>query len=201
MKLLSILIPTTPDRSEYFDRLYKELIRQVEELAPETRTQIEICKLITEHSSTNPNDLSLTTGAKRNDLVGMSQGKYFAFFDSDDMPGSTYVKRGIEVANSGMDCGELWGSIYFNGVKGMPFHHYLDCTHAWQDDTQYHRPPNHLNFWNKEKVKDFKFEEKTFGEDMTWAMEIKNSGVIKTMYEIPEVIYHYYVGEPKREIV
>jgi len=145
----------------------------------------------------------LTTGAKRNQLIEAAierKAEYIAFHDDDDLPGITYIKRGLEVAESGMDCGELYGQIYWDGKKGMPFHHYLGCTHAWQDDKEYHRPPNHLNFMKLDLVKDFKFQDKSFGEDMTWAMEIQNAGVLKTMYPIPEVIYHYYVGNPKHEL-
>ena len=49
-------------------------------------------------------------------------------------------------------------------------------------------------------IKDFKFQDKVFGEDMTWAEEINNAGVFKTMYPIPEIIYHYFSGNPKNEI-
>jgi hypothetical protein len=144
-----------------------------------------------------------STGSKRNELIAEAIKcwyEYVAFIDDDDMVGETYLQRGMEVVASGMDCGELVGQIYFSGKKGMPFHHYIDCTHAWEDDKQYHRPANHLNFWKLDLVKDFKFQDKVFGEDMTWAMEIKQAGVFKTMYPIPEIIYHYYSGEPKHEI-
>ncbi len=203
---LALLIPTTPDRKEYLDRLITEILRQMNELQlsggvhePDNlNLETDVCILINSDNKEN------TTGKKRNELMQWAMewnAEYIAFIDDDDLPGPTYIKRGMEVVASGFHCGELWGQFYSNGKKGMPFHHYLGCTHAWEDDKQYHRPPNHLNFWKTELIKDFKFQDKTFGEDMTWAMEILQSGVIKTMYLIPEVIYHYYSGNPKHEIV
>ncbi len=191
---LGVLIPTLDERIDLFNRLTVELSKQMLEFDPGDN----VCFIWYRDNK------EMTTGAKRNILIEMAverKCEYIAFHDDDDMPGPTYIKRGLEVAESGMDCSELWGEIYFNGKKGMPFHHYLGCTHAWQDDKKYHRFPNHLNFMKLDLVKDFKFQDKVFGEDMTWAEEINNAEIFKTMMPIPEVIYHYYVGLPKNEIV
>lgn len=197
--LLAILIPYTPDRQELYIRLYNTLINQI------GANDVKIISYLTEKAPTKeePYHRGPTTGEKRNHLVSLAveaKAKCFAFFDSDDLPGATYIQRGLEFAKSGMDCAELYGQIYWSGKPGKPFHHYLTCTHAWEDSEQYHRPPNHLNFWRTDKVKDFRFQNKTFGEDMTWAMEIRNSGRIKTMMPVSEVIYHYYVGFPKHKV-
>lgn len=194
--LLAILIPTTPDREVLFSRLNQELKKQI------GNNPVITIPLLTEKgpSKQEPHNTGPTTGEKRNSLIRMAVDlgvHAFAFHDSDDMPGSTYIQRGLQFVDSEMDCAELWGQIYWSGKPGMPFHHYLHCTHAFDDGKKYHRPPNHLNFWKLDKVKDFKFQNRTFGEDMTWAMDIRNSNKIQTMMPIPEVIYHYYVGEPK----
>lgn len=199
MKSLGILIPTTPDRKPLLDRLLLELLKQ----RHETNSEHEVVFLIENTPPHNKQTNEFSTGRKRNSLIQRAidkEVKYISFFDSDDMPGPTYIQRGIEVANSGMDCAELWGQIYWSGKPGLPFHHYLGCTHAWQDDKQYHRPANHLNFMKLDLIKDFRFEDKTFGEDMTWAMEIQKAGTFKTMYPIPEVIYSYFCGEPKHAL-
>lgn len=190
--LLAVLIPTTPDRQRLLDRLMKELDRQ--------RAGHDCIVIINETASHK--DGGPTTGTKRNQLfdAAIDQGVTdFSFVDSDDEVGPTYIQRGVEFMKSDFDCAELIGQIYWSGKPGMPFHHYLSCTHAWEDKIKYHRPPNHLNFWKLDKVKDFRFQDKVFGEDMTWCMEIKKSGVIKTMMPIPETIYHYYVGDPKHK--
>lgn len=179
--LLAILIPTLTNRQQLLNRLLTELDQQ--------RVGKNVILIIDEDQGQK------TTGQKRNELIQaavQNEADYIAFIDDDDLPGPTYIQRGIEVAESGMDCSELWGNYYVKGKLIKPFHHYLGCTHAWDDSKEFHRPPNHLNFMKLELVKVFQFKDKTFGEDMTWAMEIQKAGVFKTMYKIPEVIYHYY---------
>lgn len=179
--LLAILIPTLTERVQLLNRLTDALDKQ--------RTGKNVILIISEDQKQK------TTGQKRNELVqtAIEQNAYaIAFADDDDMIGTTYIDRGIEFMDSGMDCAELWGNYYERGKLIKPFHHYLGCTHAWDDKQKFHRPPNHLNFMKLDLVKDFVFQNKTFGEDMTWAMEIQNSGAFKTMYNIPEIIYHYY---------
>jgi len=179
--LLAILIPTLTERQQLLNRLVSELDKQ--------RIDKEVILLIAEDQRQE------TTGAKRNKLVQAAienNAYYISFFDDDDMPGPTYIQRGIETMDIGLDCGELWGHYYEKGKFIKPFHHYLGCTHAWEDKEKYHRFPNHLNFWRLDLVKDFSFQNKNFGEDMTWAEQIHKSGVVKTMHSISDILYYYY---------
>jgi hypothetical protein len=179
--LLAILIPTMSERHQLFNRLMKALDKQ--------RAGKEVIIIYSEDQR------GLTTGEKRNLLVQKAIEEnvdYIAFFDDDDLPGDTYIQRGVEVMQSGKDVGELWGNYYVKGKLIKPFHHYLGCTHAWEDNREFHRPPNHLNFMKLSLVKDFSFQDKTFGEDMTWAMDIQKQKVFKTMHPINDVLYHYY---------
>lgn len=198
---LAILIPTTPDRDALFERVTNELTRQVGPFADE----VCIIHLRTEKgpSKQEPRNTGPTTGAKRNELIQAAlniNAEAIAFFDSDDMPGPTYIQRGIEFVNSGMDCAELLGQIYWSGKPGKPFHHSLIYDHWWEDNKTYFRTINHLNFVRLDKVKDIKYPDQVFGEDGVWSERVHAAGVLKTMYPIPEVIYHYYVGEPKHAL-
>lgn len=207
---LAILIPTTPDRADLLERLMQELYRQCEELGAITAAMslVQVIPLLTPLHNKQTNEYS--HGSKRNFLKKKAVevgAEYISFFDSDDMPGPAYIKRGLEVADSGMDCGELWGQIYFNGKPGNPFHHYIDCMNPatgkiewWQDSRFYYRMINHLNFQKLSLVKDIPFPDQGFGEDGKQSEAMRDAGVFKTMYPIPEVIYHYYVGEPKQAI-
>jgi len=162
---------------------------------------VDVNILETPLSKAYPTITAYTTGSKRNALIQNSQGKYYAFIDSDDMPSTNYLELIMPGIYKDVDCCSLVGSIYFNGKKGKPFLHAIKYKEAWEDDKNYYRPINHLNCVKKDLVKDFKFQEKNFGEDMCWAMDISNSGVLKNEYEINEVLYHYFVGEPKKEII
>jgi len=182
---LAILIPTTPDRQPLLERLVKELDRQIGD--QDVKVIINESPLATDGGG--------TTGAKRNELIQSAielNAECFAFFDSDDMPGPTYIKRGLEFVDSGLDCAELWGQIYFSGKKGNPFHHSIIHNHWYQDRRYYYRNPNHLNFLRTEKVKGIKYKDITIGEDGQYSISLQQSGVLQTEYKIPEIIYHYY---------
>ena len=206
MKKLAILIPTTPDRQPLFIRLCTELNRQRHECKAVDDVEIIFWETPLHNEETN----EFSHGSKRNQLIKLAlevDAQFIAFFDSDDMPGPTYIKRGLEVVESGMDCGELWGQIYFNGVKGNPFHHFIDCLNPvtgkiewWQNSLYYFRMINHLNFQKLELVKDIPFPDQGFGEDGKQSEAMRDAGIFKTMYPIPEIIYHYFVGEPKRAL-
>lgn len=205
---LAILIPTTPDRKIYLQRLLDELVSQLNELkliggkdvldTPELG-EVDVCIFI------NEDNREKTTGKKRNELIeaaAWAGAKYIAFIDDDDLPGPTYIKRGMEVVDSGLDCGELWGTLYINGKKDTrPFHHSIAYS-VWSDDSKaYYRCPNHLNFIKLDLVKDIPFPDQSFGEDGQWSVHrVQPAGVLKTMYPIPEVIYYYFSGNPKHEI-
>jgi hypothetical protein len=190
---LAILIPTLEKRKDLYDRAVTELHRQIS--IANAREDVFIF-----HHADNG---KISTGTKRNYLIETAvsyRAEYIAFMDDDDMPGPTYIQRGIEVANSGMDCGELWGQIYWSGKPGKPFHHAVDIKEWWEDDKFYYRCPNHLNFMKLDLVKDVKFPDQVFGEDGQWSMAIKEQGLLKTEYKIPEVIYHYFCGQPKHAL-
>lgn len=197
MKLLSILIPTTPDRAEYLLRLKNELFRQIHELKLEDQVDVDIL----DTPLAQGNDPIYSTGAKRNSLVENAQGKYYAFIDSDDMPSQNYFELVMPGIYKDVDCCSLVGSIYFNGKKGKPFLHSIKYKAWWEDEKAYYRMPNHLNVVKKELVKDIKFPEKKFGEDGVQSEFMRDAGVLKNEYEINEVLYHYFNGEPKYEII
>lgn len=192
---LAILIPTLTERVDLFGRLLIALNEQLDKFPLATRQRVGF---IIESDARQ-----LTTGAKRNNLVDKAiraGAKYIAFHDDDDMPGENYMKHQLGVVDSGMDCGSLWGQIYWDGKPGMPFHHSIKYSEATQDDKYYYRAPNHLNCIRLDLVRNIRFQEKNFGEDGCWMEDIHKSGVLKTEYEINEIIYHYFNGTPKYKI-
>lgn len=196
---LAILVPTLAQRRPLYQRLYTEIRRQVSE-AGVNEADVEVLSFETPPHDKRTNRFS--HGFKRNQLIHtavMLGAEYIAFMDDDDMPGPTYIKRGLEVADSGMDCGELWGQIYFGGKAGNPFHHFIECRNPrsgkiewWQDNHFYYRMINHLNFQKLSLIKDIPFPDQGFGEDGKQSEAMRDAGIFKTMYPIPEIIYHYY---------
>lgn len=182
---LAILIPTLADRSQLLARLIRAFAKQATNDRFVTITDRDTGKM--------------PTGSKRNSLINRAFEMgipYVAFFDDDDLPGPTYIQRQLEVVDSGLDCGELWGNIYFSGKKGMPFHHSIEHKKWWQDNKAYYRCPNHLNCIKTSIMAQVPFPDQTIGEDGKQSEALAASGLLKTMYKIPDVIYHYFTGGP-----
>lgn len=188
MSRFAILIPTLFERRPLMARLLKELRKQI------ALSGANVNILIKEDNG------ELTTGAKRNALVkeAVTMGiDYHAFFDDDDLPGPTYIKRQMEVVNSGKDCGSLWGNIYFAGQKGKPFHHSIQYDHWFENKYLYARSVNHLNCVKTSIAAQFPFPDQVFGEDGVQSLSMV--GVLKTEHVIDDVIYHYFTGTKDTE--
>lgn len=133
-----------------------------------------------------------TTGNKRNQLIKDAKGEYVAFVDDDDMITDCYIKKQLDVANSGMDCGSLNGLYFLNGVYGKPFIHSNKYTHWYNTPEAYIRTVNHLNCVKRSIALQVPYENITIGEDGRYSEALKASGLIKTEYQIKETLYLYY---------
>src|ERR1044071_4614872 len=100
--LLSILIPTTPDRAEMTKALVDELDRQI--VDNDGEGAIETLEY--------QDNYEQTIGEKRNWLLNTAEGKYVAFFDSDDKPSKNYINLLVHGILKDVDCCSLKGIIY-----------------------------------------------------------------------------------------
>ena len=175
--LIDILIPTLTERREQLEKLCDEFRKQIG-VQP---VNIVICE----------DNRELTTGAKRNQLLSMSEAEYVCFFDDDDWPSEKYIEWMIKAAESGMDCASLRGSILIND-EWRPFFHSRTVQSWYEDGGVYYRYPNHLNLIRREIAQQVKFPDLTYGEDHLWSTELHKRGLIKTEFEIPETIYFYH---------
>lgn len=180
--LLSILMPTMVSRQKYCDRILSELSWQKSFLENPDDVEILVAG----------DDGKVPTGTKRTDLIQMASGLYIAFVDDDDMVTDVYLKKQLDVARSGMDCGSLKGLYFLNGKYDRPFLHSIEYTSWWQDDKYYYRTPNHLNAVKRELILDIPYENITVGEDGRWSEAVQKAGVLKTEYRIEETLYLYY---------
>lgn len=181
MTKLAILIPTLTSRTKMLNGLLAELDNQ--------RKGKDVIVIL--HSDSGER----TTGAKRNELIQAAvgaQAEYIAFVDDDDMVSPNYIDMNLQGCATGVDCNSLMGRIYFKGKPGNPFHHSIIYDHWFQDSKMYYRNPNHLNCIRLDKIKDIPFRDQTIGEDGHWSIDIQKAGVLKTEYQINEIIYHYY---------
>ncbi len=185
---LSILIPTTPDRKNYLDRLLDALKIQI--VGTEYLGRVEILEEIDNYEN--------SVGTKRNKLLSRSVGDYVCFIDDDDRVSEKYISLLFVGIHKGVDCCSLKGIITENGLNPLIFEHSIKYNEYKTNENttpsqpvKYERYPNHLNCIKASIAKQFRFPEINHGEDTDWARQIHKSGLIKTEHYIPEIIYYY----------
>lgn len=176
--LLNILICHIPERYDYMKRLCAILDPQLEK-----HKNNVVCL--------SDDSRYKKIGKKRNDLVARVDAKYFCFADDDDLVSPNYLDLLMEGIHKNVDCCSLVGEITWDGQNPKRFIHSLKYNQYFEKDNVYYRPPNHLNVVRTEIGCRFKFPEKNFGEDTDWAMQMCNSGMLKTEHEIDNTIYYY----------
>lgn len=186
---LSILIPTIPARIAELERLLAHM-----EFNGGNSPRIEILALM----DTGRRSI----GDKRNQLITMSIGRYFAFVDDDDIVSPDYFAEILSAIdnNPGVDCITFTQarecvvgpkvdpliSAYDHkvAVDGQPVDGYYDGrSRRWIGI------PSHTCVWRKSAVDDLKFEDSSWQEDLRWMRKARYR--ICTIYEIPRVLYVY----------
>ncbi len=188
--LLSILIPTLPNRVISFERLRSKLISQAK--ANNLQDHIEILSNA---------DESISIGNKRNLLLQQSKGLYVCFIDDDDDIADYYIEELSKVVESGKDCASLKGVITWNGERPEVFEHSIKYK-SYKDNLKnqevvYERYPNHLNCIKSEIAKQITFTDKNFSEDTDYADMLFASGLIKTEFTIDKILYYYLYATKK----
>lgn len=205
MTKISILIPTTPDRTPFVVRLGEQFREQ---LGPPVRVsregdpdglyreiykngEVEILYLSTARQS-DDNRVENSIGFKRNILLGLADGEYLDFIDSDDRIGPNYFKHAFEGIDRGVDVCGLTGIITEDGQNPKKFVHSMQYDSWFEKDGVYYRNNNHLNVIRSSIAKKMHFPETNMGEDHDYSKQLLRSGMIKTEYWEPETILYYY---------
>jgi len=171
---LSILIPTIPERIE-------KLKRQLDKIPNE----VQVIYL--------GDNKTISTGKKRNILLGLSEGLYSTFIDDDDLISDDFVSeilKAIKENDVDVICYEV--GITFNGETYRTVLYSKDYINQ-NKGSLYLRRPNHLMVWRTEKAKEVPFLDVTVGEDTIWANQMVRR--IDTQYIINKRLYKYYAIE------
>lgn len=186
-----ILICTLPERAAKLRRLTSTLDKQ-------------IIKHPTVSYKIHDAGRSLTTGAKRNQLIEQSQSDYFSFCDDDDLVSDHYVNSIMNAIATGPDVITFNGYMTTNGFDRRNFTIKLGSKYE-ERDGHYYRFPNHLCAFKRDKVRHIKFPNQHIQEDWIWAKEINDRKLLKTEVHVDSDLYWYdYITKqdtPKRHRV
>lgn len=183
--LLTILIPTLPNRRPLFNELLNKLLVQSE------GQPVEILSLL--------DNRVIPLGKKRQMLLDMAQGEYIVFIDDDDKISDDYIQTIILAIyqNPGVDV--ITHPIHVQRTGGGPWgmaYYGLKYTYATRIDTgtEYYGPPPHTVPWRREIAQQAKFPPgKIFGEDSDWVTQACK--LAKTEIDLGVPLYWYCFDE------
>jgi glycosyltransferase involved in cell wall biosynthesis len=190
--ILSILIPTVPQRANLFLELHSEI-----------NNQLEMCNAfgLVEVISDDAPVGTKTTGQKRNDLIRSAQGDYVWFIDDDDMIMPNAIQNVLTALEQKPDALGINGIMTTDGTNKKEWYISKDLEYTADYSKGYEvylRPTNHITPTKREIAKLIQFEDKSNFEDYAYCMELKNLGLIKTEVKISEPVYHYrYISTNK----
>lgn len=183
--VLSILIPSMPSRlGIHLPRILAQLEAQIG-----ARPDIELLVLM--------DNKKRSTGAKRNELMRLAQGTYFAFVDDDDRIADDYLSSILEHVSPPDDsegpADVVVFRVHVSGYEswGLPDKETdFDISHPHDNNGPlYLRKPNHIMVWRTALVRDVPFEDVCSAEDTMWAF--RASPLVKRQVKINRVLYYY----------
>lgn len=180
--LLSVLIPSVPERMPFLTSIVGELERQVTNRPVEFLTMLE--------------NRRRSIGMKRNALLEQAQGKYVVFVDDDDRIDSSYIDSLLSCLeqNPEADCVVFDVAVYQNGKFDRICKYGQEYVYGF-DHAHYYRKPNHLMCYARHIAANHKFRNVSYGEDDEWAARVSQD--IQSQVRIPKVLYYYdYVSKP-----
>lgn len=171
MILLSILIPTIPERSAKFTALYNELMRQ--KTAFDTfHSSLGELEIVV-NAGARFLDGGLSIGKKREALVQQAQGQYLCFLDDDESVSPNYVETLMRLCSQGNDI-----CTFRAIVKMETFWSLLDMRLIYKFNDQIspdytvRRPPWHVCPMKSHFAKMFQFKDINAAEDFEWMEKV-----------------------------
>lgn len=181
---LSILICSLINRHNQLQSLLSEINKQITECNAQ-----DIVEVITE-----VDNKQITTGAKRNNLLYKSSGKYICFIDDDDHIYENYIKLILEAIESDADCIATQGIYTINNRNKTRWKLSKDNIDVDRYDNEigalvYFRRTNHLSPVKRQFAIAAMFPDISNGEDKEYSSRL--NPFLKTEVSIEEFIYHY----------
>ncbi len=190
MIILSILIPTIPERVEMFTKLFNELHKQLEYMNTfhPTLGRIEIIV----DSGPRFLDGGLSIGKKREALVKRAEGKYLCFLDDDESISGNYLETLVRLCVKDQDV------CTFRNISMMEnFWMVVDMSLKFSNDQAspdfiVRRKPWHICPVRSKYAKLYPFSDINYGEDWEWMSQVLKHCTTEAKSE--SVIHKYNHG-------
>jgi len=170
MIILSILIPTIPERGAMFTKLYNEVHRQIAYMDTVHPTLGKIEILIDDSPKFLNGGLSI--GKKREALVKRSEGVYLCFLDDDEDIAPNYVETLVRLCQFNADV-----CTFRNISKFDTYWMLVEMGLKYPNDQasssfMIRRRPWHICPVKSAYAKLYPFEDSNYGEDFTWMEKV-----------------------------
>jgi len=193
MIILSILIPTTPERHEMFTKLFNEVHKQVGYMQTVHPSLGRVEVLVDDSPKFLEGGLSV--GKKREALVKRAEGKYVCFLDSDETISPNYVETLIRLCIQNQDV-----CTFRAMVKMSNFWAIVDMRFAYgrindqiSPDFTVRRTAWHICPVRSTYAKMFPFSDKNNAEDFEWMEKVLACCVSEAHSD--RIIFQYNHGD------
>ena len=190
--VLSVLIPTTPERVEMFTKLFNEVHKQAEYFRT-THPSLGKIEILVD-SSKRFLDGGLSVGKKRESLVQRATGYYLCFLDSDEEVSPDYLETILRMCYQDKDI-----CTFKAMAKLHNFWTVVDMRLAYKHNEQVtpdftvRRRPWHICAVRSVFAKAFEFSDKNNAEDFEWMDKVLQS--CETETHTDKIIFCYRHGE------
>jgi hypothetical protein len=182
-KLFSVLLLGVPDRIDNLKKILSKLENQIKENS--LQDEVEILALI--------DNKNRTVGAKRQNLLDISEGKFLAFLDDDDDFADDYIKEIVNAIkiNVNVDVISFNQETHINNDPPNIVYFGLKYENTeYRPGIPVYRKPFHMCAWNSNLTKQVKFNNISLTEDWSWIEQLCK--IAKTEYHIDKIL-HYYI--------
>ncbi|HVW99706.1 MAG TPA: glycosyltransferase [Candidatus Babeliaceae bacterium] len=177
---LSILIPSTPDRTKMTNELHNKLC--LSKYPDGSYVGDKDIEILIDWSA----DI---IGKKRNTMLSKARGEWLVFIDSDDTVCDNYVSNILEAIKTNPDCIGINGTMTTNGQHPQQWFISKSCGRWFTRGNTHYRTPNHISPVRRELALQAGFPEVAFAEDYEYSMRLLP--LLKTEVLITEPMYHY----------
>lgn len=196
MYILSILIPTIPERVERFTALYNELMIQKHDIDTLHPSLGEVEILV----NSQPRFLAggPSIGKKREDLVYNSNGKYLCFCDDDEDIAPNYLESLLRMCREDADVCTFRAMVKVKGYWGLVDMRLIyKVNDQMSPDYTVRRPPWHICAVRSVYAKMFPFQDLNNAEDFEWMDKVLSC--CTTEIHTDKILYCYNHGDSEAD--